>query len=296
MKKMTYSIRSSGGAGDVILSTPVFRALKEKDPDCKIVVRCVVKIHADIYRNNPHIDKLIMPSTIGNRIRAVTRYFKPAKVNGFEYFRLLPSISYDISAAEIIAEFVDLKLGNPKLQLYLTPEEERWGKEKMVAYGKPILIHISSVTSSNQHWPLSNWEELVRSLPEYTFVQLGLPHEEKVEGAIDLRGKTSFREALSLLNSSLSFVGVVSSFAHATNAFDTPGVVLFGPSTPKIWGHPNNINIYKGLPCAPCIDALLGSPCPYGKPCMTTITVDEVRKALLFQLEKKNSEVSYDVV
>jgi len=117
-----------------------------------------------------------------------------------------------------------------------------------------------------------------------------MPNEDKVEGAADLRGKTSFREALSILNSSLSFVGVVSSFSHATSAFGTPGVVLFGASSPEAWGHSNNINIYKDLECAPCMDILLGSPCPYGKPCMTTITVDEVRKALLTQLERRRSE------
>lgn len=38
-----------------------------------------------------------------------------------------------------------------------------------------------------------------------------MPTEYKVEGAVDLKGKTSFREALSVLNRSLSFVGVVSS-------------------------------------------------------------------------------------
>jgi hypothetical protein len=85
-------------------------------------------------------------------------------------------------------------------------------------------------------------------------------------------------------------------FAHATSAFGTPGVVLFGASTPKVWGHSNNINLYKDLRCAPCIDLLFDSPCPYGKPCMTTISVGEVREALIAQLTKSDEKEKIEAV
>jgi ADP-heptose:LPS heptosyltransferase len=181
-----------------------------------------------------------------------------------------------------------LKLEDKRIQVYLTEDEEKKGRLALAGYKNPIVIHNTSETSENKHWPLANWEQLVREMPEYTFVQLGLSGDMKVNGAIDLRGKTSFREALAILKSSMSFVGVDSSFAHATNAFDVPGVILFGATTPKVWGHGNNVNLYKSLRCAPCIDILVSSVCPYGKVCMTAISVSEVKDSLMKQLMKRN--------
>jgi ADP-heptose:LPS heptosyltransferase len=214
-------------------------------------------------------------------------YLKLAKFDVLRYDHFAPGLTYEKHATEIIADMFGVRLESPVLQVYLTDKEKQWGREKLSEYRNPIVIHITSLTSKNQRWPLEYWTQLINSLPGYTFIQLGTAKEDKVEGAVDFRGKTSFREALSILNSSVSFVGVVSSFAHATGAFGTPGVVLFGASTPLVWGYPNNINLYKSLRCAPCVDLLLNSPCPYGTPCMTGITVEDVRNALLSQLAKR---------
>lgn len=289
MRKKVFRIISYGGFGDVLLSTPLFSAIKQKYPHSRVIVYCMKKRDRDIYRDNPYIDDLRSTSFIRNPVAYAKRYFKLTQFYWLNYPHVNPSLTYEKNAARIIAEMVGINLDNPRLEVYLSSEEEKWGREKLAAYRNPIAIHITSWTSGNQQWPLRNWEELVKSLPGYTFIQLGSSNEEKVEGAIDLRASTTFREALAILKSSMSFVGIVSSFSHATSAVGIPGVVLFGPSTPLVWGHDNNINLYKNLRCAPCVDILLDSPCPYGKTCMSTITVEEVRNALLSQLAKSKS-------
>jgi ADP-heptose:LPS heptosyltransferase len=113
---------------------------------------------------------------------------------------------------------------------------------------------------------------------------MGGRKEVRIDGTVDLRGATSLRLSVGLLKYVKSFIGVVSFLAHATNAVDTPGVVLFGPSAPEVWGHPNNINISRHLRCAPCIDTLIGEPCPYGAPCLSEITVEQVSAALAQQV------------
>ena len=288
MKKKIIRIISFGGHGDVLLSTPIFGALKKKYPNSRIIVYCIRKRDRDIYRNNPQIDELRSTSFFTNPIAYTKYYFKLTKFHWLNYPHYSPSLTYEKSAVKILADMVGAELEDPRLEVYLTSEEDKWGSEKLAPFPNPIAIHITSLTSDNQNWPLQNWVELIKSMPQYTFIQLGLSNEDKVEGAVDFRGTTSFREALSILKNSMSFVGVVSSFAHATSAFGTPGVVLFGPSTPKVWGHGNNINLYKNIRCAPCIDHLQSSPCPYGKPCLTTITVEEVRDALLAQLATRD--------
>jgi ADP-heptose:LPS heptosyltransferase len=284
MKRKTFRIIALGGLGDMLLSTPVFSALKREYPNCKIIVLCWKGWGREIYIHNPNIDKIRPNSLFANPRDYIAYYLKLAKFDVLNYGAFHPGLTYEINATQIIGDMFGVKHCGSKVEVYLTGKEEEWGRRTMAEFRNPIVIHITSASSKNQNWPRQNWEELIRSLPEYTFIQIGSSFEEKVEGAVDLRGKTSFREGLSILRSSISFVGVVSSFSHATSAFGIPGVVLFGASTPKVWGHPNNINLYKNLRCAPCFDLLLDSTCPYGSPCMSGITVEEVRNALLSQV------------
>jgi ADP-heptose:LPS heptosyltransferase len=172
-----------------------------------------------------------------------------------------------------------------KIQLFVTDAEDLAAKETLSKYANPIIVQITSRTTENQMWPIENWNELVLVMKEFTFIQLGTEKEVRIEGAIDMRGKTTTREAIALVKHALSFVGIVSFLSHVTNAFDKPGVILFGGvSAVSVWGHENNINILKTPPCSPCVDVLLGQACPYDKPCMREITVAEVRESIYKQV------------
>lgn len=283
--KNTFRVISWGGIGDALLTTPSFKAIKERYPKSRLIVYYSNPIHKDVFKNNPFIDSLRAVSFVSAPISYFLYFFKLAKFTQPAYGVLAPGKFYKKKATEIIAEMLELGSVDNEIQVYLTNEEDQKGREILSEYKNPITIHITSNCSKNQNWPTTNWDALIRSMPEYTFIQLGGSNEEKIESAIDLRGKTTLRESFSIIKHSKSFVGVVSSLAHATNAFNLRGVILFGPSTPIIWGHTNNINLYKNYSCAPCIDVLLGVECPYGKPCMDKISVEEVKEAILKQIE-----------
>jgi ADP-heptose:LPS heptosyltransferase len=288
MKNKTFRVIAGGGLGDVLLTTPAFAALKKKYRNCRIIVYCASKAHRVVLEHNPYIDRLTIFSATHSPIPYLLSRFR----FGFKLYRFLtpnygltaPSLFVNQGAARIIAELFDVKLESSKIQVYLTEAESEWARGKISAYKRPIIIHISSRSSKNEEWPLDYWEELIRIMPDYTFLQVGLADEPQVKGAIDLRGKTTFRQAMALVKYALSFAGVNSSFSHVTNAFGIRGVVLFGPSNPEVWGQENNINLYKKWRCAPCIDLLYGSNCPYSKPCMKQISPEEVKRALLRQI------------
>ncbi|MGF6848990.1 ADP-heptose:LPS heptosyltransferase [Chitinophaga sp. W3I9] len=288
MKRKIIRVISWGGLGDVLLTTPSFEALKKKDPTCKVIIYCTSKSHMEVYKNNPYIDDVRSNAFRSNMLAYFLSYFKLARFLIPNYGQMLPSLFFKKHATEIIAEEIfNVKLERNKVQIYLTGAEEEWAKQKLSAYRTPVAIHVTSITSTNQMWPLEYWEELVASSPEYTFLQLGLPSEQSIKGAVDLRGDTTFRQALGILKYSASFIGVVSSFLHASSAFDTPGIGLYGSSTPVVWGYDNNINLFKKLHCAPCIDYIWKSPCPYSSRCMTGITVAEVKAALDKQIRNR---------
>jgi ADP-heptose:LPS heptosyltransferase len=292
MKHSNIVIVSWGGMGDALLTTPLFRAIKEQLPGSRTIVYSITYTHYDVFLNNPYIDKLRRYGRLTKAKLALLNRFKSVKVFVPSYGDYMPGLFYSKNATEIIAEMFGVRLENKQVMVFLTREEEEVGRRLNSQYPTPIAIHVTSNYSSNQNWPISHWAELVRRNPQYTFLQLGLPHEKLIPGVVDLRGKLTLREQFAVLKYARAFVGVVSSLAHATNAFGTPGVVFYGPSTPLVWGHSNNCNLDLKLPCAPCVDILAGVPCPYGAPCMSGISVSDVEQALEQQLALGHSVMS----
>lgn len=283
MSRRIY-IETFGGLGDVALLTPVFKEWQRQFPGVGITVLYANIGHARVLQHNPHIGCFRQLTWKNKWYYQFLQRIRLIKVHQVKYATLHPSYTYSIKAAAIIAEMVGLTLQDPKLQIWLTDKEETCARTTLSKFRNPIIIHITSVATTNQMWPLEYWNELVMRMPDYTFIQVGLPTEAMVEGAVDLRGKTNIRQSMALVKQAAGFVGVVSFLSHVTNAFGTRGVIFFGPSSKRVWGHDNNINLSKDLPCANCIDWLQKTKCPYDKPCMRLITVKEVQEALQQQV------------
>lgn len=302
-----------GGIGDWLVCTPAIKAVRDKFPDHRIIIykaKKTYKAATEVFAHNPDVHEVRLMNwlTLLRYPRHLylvlcdvyNRMFRPHKTERFrmhtaKYYELhfqhiSPTIIYNKSVKEIIPEIFGLHVRNAKVRLFTTAAEDRQAIALLSQYRYPVIMHIHSNSSDNHHWEMSNWKALVKALPQFTFLQIGSLKEPYVEGAIDLRGKTKLREAFALIKHAASFVGVDSSMSHATNAFDTPGVVLFGDSSPVYWGHDNNINIYKHLSCSPCYYLLAGGPCPYGTPCMKQITVEDVKEALMAQVSSRSMQ------
>lgn len=282
----TFRIYCRGGLGDILLSTPAIRSLKRQFPDHRIVVYFRTKGQLEIYRNNPDVSACRSERFWHDPLVHLLRKAGWVRFLTTAYGRCAPSLTYNRSAMDIIAEMLGVEPGDRRIGVFLTEDEERTAEAVVQGRHNLIALHASPTFSKNKAWPVSSWETLVRSMPEYRFLQLGITGDDTIAGTEDLRGRTTLREAMAIIRRCSSFVGVDSALAHSTNAFGIPGVVLFGASDPAVWGHSNNINIYKQLRCAPCIDILGGSECPYGGKCMQLITPAEVKAALEMQLQR----------
>jgi ADP-heptose:LPS heptosyltransferase len=295
-RKKRLIIVTWAGIGDVLLCTPTLRAVRKHYSGYKIIVYCFREDHLDILKYNPNIDSLRVLS-----IRQMWKYpyhlyaylFDRSRIPYKELaFSHIPPNWYCRSSIKyIVPKIFNLELQPHEIntELFFSPEEEEKARRSLAPYHDVILMHIFSRSSPNHLWAEQKWAELVAQLPQYTFIQIGHSDEPEVKGAIDWRGKTSLREALCLVKHATSFLGVDSIHSHATNAFDIPGVVLFGDSDPAIFGHDNNINIYKGLSCSPCFNVMWGSRCPYSNECMKLIEVEEVKEAVIKQMNKARS-------
>lgn len=280
-----YRIGLYGGLGDVLMHTPILKALKQREPSAKIILYGN-RISRELFLHNPNVDQFIVYNTFARMLYRIRLYARVPNQVSLAYGMLQPSLQFRGShAIEIMARMLGLSLEDKQVQIYLTQQEDSEAKKRLAQYPNPVLIQITSRSSSNQNWPIEKWQELIRAAPEFTFIQVGSTDEEYVDGAINLLGKTSIRETLALLKNVGSFVAVDSFLNNASNAFLVNGCVLFGPSPPDIWGYPHNINIFKDPKCGPCIDTIRNNPCPYGKTCMNEISVQEVKQALHIQFD-----------
>ena len=276
----THHIITCGGIGDVLLTTPTFRALKKQQPNCKIYVYCSVKSHQEALKHNPFIDRLTFLTKRAKFFYSLLTRYNLITMHIAPYWKVMPSFFYNKNASEIIGEMLGVKVEYSPPDCFITEAEETEARNITSKYPNPIAIHTSAKSSSNKNWPNEYWEKLVQNNSEYSFLQLGRANEELVPGAVDLRGQTSLRQSFGIIKTAMAFIGVDSVLAHAATAFRTPAVVLFGPSKSSVWGHPMNHNLYNAPRCSPCIDILGREPCPYGKECMFNLTVSHVEQAL----------------
>lgn len=88
------------------------------------------------------------------------------------------------------------------------------------------------------------WEELVSKLQKlgHSIIQVGLPHENKL--VEDFR-TINIKDLDQLLLECDTWIAVDSFFHHLAWRAKKPGIALFGPSNPAIFGHKENINLYK---------------------------------------------------
>ncbi len=137
----------------------------------------------------------------------------------------------------------------------------------------------------NREWYPQRFQELCAQLrSDVRVVQIGSSSDMKLEGAIDLRGKTSLRQTAAVLANSLVFIGLVGFVMHLARAVDCRSVIIYGGrEKPAITGYVANKNLYTQVRCAPC---WLRNACEFNRKCMDMISVDQVIAATADQISR----------
>lgn len=86
------------------------------------------------------------------------------------------------------------------------------------------------------------WEELIALIDE-PIIQVGIEGEKQLVG--DFRKNLKISELRELIQECRTWISCDSFFQHLAWDEKKPGVVLWGPSDPLIYGHPENVNLLK---------------------------------------------------
>jgi len=173
--------------------------------------------------------------------------------------------------------------------VFLTPDEIQSGRRTTT----PPVVMISSGLNSrhpmlNKEWPSGRFQEVAAGLAsDFPIIQLGLPNDPPLPNALDLRGRTTLREAAAILHQAALYVGPVGFLMHLARAVDCPAVIVYG-GREKPWqsGYSGNLNLGSDMPCSPCWK---WNTCDYQRACLDHISVANVLDAARARLAAPRS-------
>ncbi|MGB7291418.1 MAG: glycosyltransferase family 9 protein [Thermodesulfobacteriota bacterium] len=153
----------------------------------------------------------------------------------------------------------------------------------------------SGATTPERRWGISKFVALSEGLLKESFGIVIVGGNEEVDDSVKLEeiadgdvtinyaGKTSLIETAAIISQLDLLVSTDTGLMHIACGVGTPTVSLFGAGIQKKWAPIGNSNIAlnKHLPCSPCTRFGYTPKCPYEVRCLSDISVEEVKVAVL---------------
>jgi heptosyltransferase-2 len=213
----------------------------------------------------------------------------------FYYLELVKAVEERILGSKIES------LREPNTDLLVSASRKEEAREFLAGRGidfsRPVVaVGAGSVNSEAKRWPAENFSELSRMLIsdlDANVILLGSEGDAEVSAAVgkgagvkllDLTGKTSVADAVSILSVANLLISNDMGLAHAAPAIGTRTVVIFGPTNPVTTRpySPLAEVVRHEVECSPC----MLRQCPIDHRCMTRISPESVFDAAKKILEQ----------
>ncbi|MCD4693958.1 glycosyltransferase family 9 protein [bacterium] len=256
--------------GDIIVTTPVIKNLRNTFPDAKIDF-CLQKKYKDLIDEDINLDNLIFydknflknikgkydlvvllhPGSLKislDLLRSKIKYrigcSHIGAVRGRGYFltrKVTPRIKQK-SLVEYnldVLKLLKLKIKNLKPQLYCK-------QDFRLKKGFNVVVHVSGNKKSNK-WLNERWAKVLDYMVEkykvniyFTGVKSDLEDIKQINSLMKnkaeiMAGKTNLKELMALIKNSDMYLGIDSGPMHIASTFNKKIIVLFGPTNLKFW-------------------------------------------------------------
>ncbi|MEJ2639752.1 MAG: glycosyltransferase family 9 protein [Desulfosarcinaceae bacterium] len=289
--------------GDIILTTPVVAALRERYPQAHIDF-LVMESCADAIEGNPHIDRLIRFDKARQRgLRGLASFARRleeydlvidlhAKLRSRLLTALMPGrvlryrkrswwkpigvrlrlMRYHADAPIVTTYFGALApLGIPTGKETLNFAYSEADQQRVAEHAGAVVLAIGAANATKK-WPATHFSRLGEMI-EGPIVIIG-GREDSADGEMiqyrvgsrctNLAGDLSLKESGALLAAARYVVCNDSVSFHMARAVGTPAFVIFGPTDPGMFIFSDRaVLLYRNEPCSPC--SLHGDrECPRG--------------------------------
>ena len=274
-------IRGVGGIGDVLMTTPALRQLKEMFP--RVHLTYAVDMHRagntyqELVYNAPFIDEIVDARYVDRANYDAVCDISAVCIR-FENRSLPP-----VNRIDLFARALGITHMPNKLPFYsVTAVERSWAAsilDKYKSAGKRIVVLHTASFEGKRSWPAERNAELVKLGDENTvFIIFDFNSVygdwDKLDNVVDM-SRTSVREMAAIIEQADLFVGPDSGPMHIAGATRTNSLVIFGsiPPEARINYYPTHSAIkLDGLSCLGCWYAA----CPIGVKCMADLSAQTV--------------------
>tara|TARA_R110002020_G_scaffold268819_3_gene484112 strand:- start:50013 stop:52082 length:2070 start_codon:yes stop_codon:yes gene_type:complete len=280
--------RMKGGIGDVLMTTPLLKAIKTRYPDCELTYATDFKYASgalkDLLENNPYIDHLIPK--------------QQAKRNKYHLYSDITSVGLGRerrgyapqNRIDMFADYVGISLIDSVPTFITTAKEKAWARSMINKWtkgrqSKIITMHVSSV-DERRNWPVKNFAEVIKQMthkyPDVFFIIFD-QHKKGAWGFKNTQDASSYdiRAKAALIEASHLFLGPDSGLLHLAGALNKDIVSVFGSTPPeaRINHYVNASAVTANVMCRFC----WYEPCDLKFSCMVNIRVNDV----INEIEKK---------
>ncbi|TCO79052.1 DUF4214 domain-containing protein [Marinisporobacter balticus] len=275
--KFPYSTNilvKTGGLGDFVQMTAVAKALKTKEPERPIVA--IIGYCGSLFDEHPYIDLAIecgsmdlhqVTKSVVNLVenvfdlRYVSRAYGTWKNTDYYYKNLwfynhFPNSGIRVS--DLNKHVCDLMLYSLGLEKYANCNDVFIKPNLMIEkiLGDYVVVSDSagSVPGELKRWSEKGWDGLIKWLHSQGIipVQLGVETDSLLHsGVMDLRGKTTPRQAAGYLKLSKGYIGIEGGIYHLAKAVGAPSVVIFASTSETCFAYPDTHVVTRRL-CQPC--------------------------------------------
>lgn len=207
-------VRRAAAWGDVLLTTPIIRALKERSPQSPIWVETKC---GEIFRHNQNVERF------GNiQVPADAHIID---LNGASENR---PMTHFLAA---YAEAAGIDRYDCRLDFPVSDNDEKRAFDLLAGTTDAVAVHVGPTTWRGKNWPMDRWRELISRIGSRAIL---VGHvSDPIGGVMDLRGKTSVHVLAAVLKRCRALITVDSFPLHVAQAVGTPVVPLFGITSPE---------------------------------------------------------------
>lgn len=271
-RKSVILRRSSNALGDNLMLSFLARAIKKQFP---VILVGVESSRPELFYNNPNIDRVYSEKVSAKYHKLQYQINKNTKKHILN--QLAENYSNELNEVE------------RKVEIFSTDSEILDAKEKFP--GSYIAVSAEgkqSFASNRKEWGFVRFTELLRSLSQFKFVQVGAEKDVLLPNVVDARG-LSIRKTAAVISNSQTGIFLEGGLMHLSDAVNKPSVIIFGGALdPEITGYSIHTNIATSPVCSPCFTSHQAMEKCDTMICMKEISVDQVANAVrkLIQNEK----------
>jgi lipopolysaccharide biosynthesis protein/GT2 family glycosyltransferase/ADP-heptose:LPS heptosyltransferase/tetratricopeptide (TPR) repeat protein len=277
-------VHRRGALGDVLLVSPILKALRKKYPNDEIVV---TSDYPEIIAGNPFVDDVMKSSSM---------------LPGFDHvFDLQYENLPDEHIVDAYARAAGLTISDRTPEIYLGQDERAACVQFLESCGLDLekKFCVMQITSGwhLRDWPTDRFRDVARALEwdDISSVILGQSPDPAIDFGIDLRGRTSIREAAAIIEKCTLLVTIDSSLMHMGYAFRRPTISLFGCTDPekRVPDWARSTALYSDVECRGChhrqrpVPIVTAPSCPWETVrCMDRLASDRVIAVAKLELAK----------